>query len=423
MTQNGKPLRRALQDRTIATRQRIVDGALAVIAQSGVAGLTHREIAACSGVSLAATTYHFATKADILAEASRFLLSSSLSSYRELAERVRQERQDGLASLDQIVRTVVISALTRERDRSMAWCEIMLHGGRSAEGRALAQHWYDEITRIMSCAARGLPQAADEPEIRTAIDMITGLTFLLQPLRLSGESLRLVLWDKVDLADHLERGCRNRGPVISADRPGHPTSGEVRDRIVDTAVDILAREGTAKVSYGEVARRLGVARSGPAYYFPKIDALLAAAQTRLFESAKSRYREGLDLEARVEFDVERLLDWTSAVFFREALEFADENLAYYSVWNSAANHEAVRPAVTASLIDLHHAWRHRIAPYVDQSDLARAALELQAVFAGQLFKSISTGSSVSQLSGARDEFKSALRWSDDRKWYIRTKSA
>lgn len=51
------------------TRQRLVDGAAACIRAGGVAGATSRAITAEAGANLAAITYHFGSKDDLVAEA------------------------------------------------------------------------------------------------------------------------------------------------------------------------------------------------------------------------------------------------------------------------------------------------------------------------------------------------------------------
>ena len=50
-------------------RDRLIDAALAVIAERGVAGTTHREIARVADVPLGSMTYHFTSLDDVLAEA------------------------------------------------------------------------------------------------------------------------------------------------------------------------------------------------------------------------------------------------------------------------------------------------------------------------------------------------------------------
>lgn len=60
-----------------ATRQKIIDAALAVIAREGVRAITHRVVAKEAAVSLGSTTYYFSDIDD--------LISSSFESWREHA--------------------------------------------------------------------------------------------------------------------------------------------------------------------------------------------------------------------------------------------------------------------------------------------------------------------------------------------------
>ncbi|MFC4501917.1 MULTISPECIES: TetR/AcrR family transcriptional regulator [Streptomyces] len=52
-------------------RQRIIDAAIRVVGRSGLAGLTHRSVAAEADVPLGSTTYHFSTLDDLLVAALR----------------------------------------------------------------------------------------------------------------------------------------------------------------------------------------------------------------------------------------------------------------------------------------------------------------------------------------------------------------
>jgi TetR/AcrR family transcriptional regulator, regulator of biofilm formation and stress response len=47
-------------------REAIVAATVRIVAGEGVAAVTHRRVAAEAGVALSSTTWHFATKADIL---------------------------------------------------------------------------------------------------------------------------------------------------------------------------------------------------------------------------------------------------------------------------------------------------------------------------------------------------------------------
>ncbi|WP_189715899.1 TetR/AcrR family transcriptional regulator [Streptomyces phaeofaciens] len=52
-------------------RQRIIDAAIRVVGEKGLAGLSHRTVAAEADVPLGSTTYHFATLDDLLVAALR----------------------------------------------------------------------------------------------------------------------------------------------------------------------------------------------------------------------------------------------------------------------------------------------------------------------------------------------------------------
>ncbi|MFI9105077.1 TetR/AcrR family transcriptional regulator [Streptomyces fildesensis] len=52
-------------------RRRIIDAAIRVVGERGIAGLSHRSVAAEAGVPLGSTTYHFATLDDLLVAALR----------------------------------------------------------------------------------------------------------------------------------------------------------------------------------------------------------------------------------------------------------------------------------------------------------------------------------------------------------------
>ena len=63
----GAPRTRAEQ--RAERRKAIIDAALRIIASRGLPGVTHRTVAREAGVPLAATTYYFASKNEILGEA------------------------------------------------------------------------------------------------------------------------------------------------------------------------------------------------------------------------------------------------------------------------------------------------------------------------------------------------------------------
>lgn len=389
------------QNRTTLMRHRIASGAIRVLAAAGVAGLTHRAVAKAAGISLAATTYHFETKADILAAASRDLFDGYLADFARLAERMAKGDAAGIGTLDDLVQRVVLNALGRDRERSLAWCEILLHGGRDSAAHATVQAWYAALHQVWSELARRLEPGADDTAVRTAIDLVIGLTFLLHPLALPLGQAEDLIAGRRDLAD-----CLAGLPDAPADPAPDRAAGH---RVVQAAIDILTDKGAFGITYGSVAERAGLSRSAPAHHFPTIDALLAAAQQALFVRAKARYRAGLASARLTGLSVDALLDLTTAILFREALEHPGENLAYYSAWIRAAQSADRQTAVAEAQRNLHRAWLRRLEALPPGADRARAALRLQALFIGTLLRAITTGARTETLAQARAGFATILR--------------
>ena len=75
------------QERARKTGARIAQAAIAVLAKQGLSRVTHRSVATEAGVSLAATTDDYATKADIIRAASAALLQHYVDSFERTAER------------------------------------------------------------------------------------------------------------------------------------------------------------------------------------------------------------------------------------------------------------------------------------------------------------------------------------------------
>jgi AcrR family transcriptional regulator len=63
-------------------------------------------------------------------------------------------------------------------------------------------------------------------------------------------------------------------------RRGRYHHGDLREALIQTAVELLAERGTEAFSMAEASRRLGVAASAPYRHFADRDALLAAVATR-----------------------------------------------------------------------------------------------------------------------------------------------
>lgn len=168
-------------------RDRIIDACLDVIAEHGVAGASHRRIAAAAGVPLGSMTYHFEGIDSLLHDAfTRFSTSVSEGFARRMtAATSLQEAREAVVAI--ILEDVFGSArdlvLTHElytlaardasyRDLTTAWM---------ARSRAALERWFDpETARALDALIEGLTihlalddTSRDRGEVALAVARIT----------------------------------------------------------------------------------------------------------------------------------------------------------------------------------------------------------------------------------------------------------
>ncbi|MFD7326250.1 TetR/AcrR family transcriptional regulator [Streptomyces sp. NPDC059875] len=155
-----------------------------VIAARGIEGLTHRAVAEEAGVPLGATTYHFATKDDLIAAA----LTGAVDRYAAYLEEWVAQRP-GLTpdQLAVLLTDVLLGCFGPQRDEQVMEFELYLAALRRPALRQLADryvelsiqaltHYTDSVTATAAAATmngltlRGL--AATTPPDRTSIEAI-----------------------------------------------------------------------------------------------------------------------------------------------------------------------------------------------------------------------------------------------------------
>jgi DNA-binding transcriptional regulator YbjK len=151
--------------RGAATRQAIVDGALTVVAAEGVEGLSHRAVAAQAGVSLASTTYHFASLGDlylaVFAESARRVRDDQLA----LRERVTAHEVDPAdACVD-----LILHQIGPGREATVTLIGMLQWASRRSDAKPLVQAWRRELGDTL------LPVYRDEARARGVALGIRGL--------------------------------------------------------------------------------------------------------------------------------------------------------------------------------------------------------------------------------------------------------
>ncbi len=119
-------------------RRAIVEATLSVIGRGGVDAVTHRAVAIEADVPLAATTYYFASKAELVQEALELVIARSADVVGD------HTSVDGEISCHDLVERLAAFAEAQLDDREaplIAQYELMLEAGRREHLRPLAECW------------------------------------------------------------------------------------------------------------------------------------------------------------------------------------------------------------------------------------------------------------------------------------------
>lgn len=138
---------------TVSTRDHLLDAARRCVRDRGLAGATSRQITAEAGANLAAITYHFGSKDELIAEAL----------FGEIERRVRPalEAFDGTAPAGEAMLGVIqhlLAEFERAKDDAVVYLEALLLATRDPEYRAraheltasISDRLVDVITRLQS---------------------------------------------------------------------------------------------------------------------------------------------------------------------------------------------------------------------------------------------------------------------------------
>jgi DNA-binding transcriptional regulator YbjK len=137
-------VRRAVDGRRMRGEQRrseLLRATLTVIERDGVAGVSHRAVAAVADVSVASITYHFPTLDDLLVAALTWAAEDLTAELHGWASELGARPADGLARL-------IEHSLVRRRGRTLALYELYLYAARRPDLRAVAGAWLEPLTEI-----------------------------------------------------------------------------------------------------------------------------------------------------------------------------------------------------------------------------------------------------------------------------------
>lgn len=379
-----------------------------MIASEGVAGMTHRRVAQEAGVSLAATTYHFETKADIVAAAAERSFADYDAALRGVATRWRESPENAW-NFHQLLFQLIAGSVARSRPISLAWYEIVLHNTRRQDE---AYDWLPSVRSEWLEIANAMDVADPEDVSVSAVDMLLGLVLMTLALRPPRETIAAILLDDMSPLD----GWRDASEPPSGTDIDEAKANESRERILNAGIKILMEEGAAGVTHRAIAAEAGLTHTAITYYFRSIDELLSAAQERLVETIKSRVATEVHLGGDFHTP-DDVADLASALIIRDATEHRAMVLASYSIVLEAARRPELRKLALSSFTQQYSSWQH-LAEQMNPKARPLDGLLMLALYSGKLLRILSNGSDMRELAAARRELVGDFRKIADGRFWI-----
>ncbi|WP_280388130.1 TetR/AcrR family transcriptional regulator [Nocardia wallacei] len=145
-----RPARRARDPE--GRRRAIIEAAVRVIAERGVAGVTHRRVAEVAGVPVGSTTYYFKDLDELIRLGLRHAANVSV--------RALQQWNQDLATTDDLAATLAgfVAETVADVDRHRSLNELYAAAAHRPELRPLARLWSDGLGEVL--APRVGPRAA-----------------------------------------------------------------------------------------------------------------------------------------------------------------------------------------------------------------------------------------------------------------------
>lgn len=179
MTQNPTP-RAADEARSADTREKLLSAARRCVRDHGLAGATSRQITQTAGVNLAAITYHFGSKDELVAEALFSDLERRISPVLELFDETDEPAEALLRAVQ-----VLLAEFERSRPDTLLYLETLFLATRDARYRRSARRLSRDVRsrlrdHIAALIEQGTIPTWIEPEAMSALILAVANGIALQ---------------------------------------------------------------------------------------------------------------------------------------------------------------------------------------------------------------------------------------------------
>ncbi|WP_396927446.1 TetR/AcrR family transcriptional regulator [Mycolicibacterium sp.] len=168
--------------RGAARRTEIIDAAIEVMAQVGLAGLSMRLVANQAQIPLGALSYYFDDKSDLIAQS--FAQLSDREIGRVVATAERLEPSMPAEKLADLVADMIIDGFSSPPGAIVTRYELVTEASRDERLRPMFEAWYAAMIPALSRLFRELGSGQPELDSRTVMAVMAGLEIdnLYRPL-------------------------------------------------------------------------------------------------------------------------------------------------------------------------------------------------------------------------------------------------
>ena len=155
-------------------RDAIVAATVRIVAREGVAAVTHRRVAAETGVALSSTTWHFATKTEILQAALQWTGRREVERIRAIADRLGGTRFDPAAWADELG-DWLHEQLTDDREIAVALYRLQVELLDSDGAAKVHEEWGEGLRVVGERVLEHTTTATPELDVRLIVAALDGL--------------------------------------------------------------------------------------------------------------------------------------------------------------------------------------------------------------------------------------------------------
>ncbi len=144
-----------------------------MIAEAGIRGATHRAVAKSAGVPVAATTYYFASRDDLIAAAFEHLAASEIEELESGVGEIPETLSVELAAA--LIASIVADDLRKHRERIRAEHEMHLEAGRNPALRPTHRRWSAAAMEFFTAVVRAAGSPHPEADAALVLSVVSGI--------------------------------------------------------------------------------------------------------------------------------------------------------------------------------------------------------------------------------------------------------